>query len=172
MGFDINPANRKGAELSVSRSEKVGKGKKSTVKDTASKVGEIVQLPVMKESREVRILSDARELAKRIRRDWNVYHPSELAEQIVDLEGKVALLEGTSPAIDRIKKVAERLHFQFVFPIVLELSQIPDPKMPTSFARVIHNAAKQVLETQSWESLKQFNAVQVEEFFRYARGGA
>ena len=146
-------------------------GAESAAKITASKVGEVAEVPVPKERREIRQIRDVKQLYKQIQRDWNLLSPSELAEQIVELEDRVSLMEGSSPEIEKIKAVAEKLHFQFVFPVVLELSSKPEPNMPHSFARVVHSVAKQILDTGSLLPIKQLSSTQIDKVMRYARGG-
>lgn len=170
MSFSINPNQRRGTDVPVTRTKKAEKS--SAVTHMAEKVGQVVQLPVTKQSREVRLINDAKDLSKKIQSDWNNLTPSELAEKIIDLEGKVALLEGSTPAIEKIKKQAEHLHFQFVFPVALELSNAPEAEMPFSFARSINCVAKEILQTQSLEPLKELSDRQIDEIMKIARSGA
>lgn len=162
--------NKGRSEIPVNRLAKVDEV--STVKITAFKAEQVVELPVIKKDRNIRLLEDAEQLSQKIRADWNQLDPSEIAEKIVDLEGKVALLEGTSPAIEKVKAAAEHLHFQFVFPVVLELNSAAEENMPFSFARTVHGVANQVLKTQSFEPVKQLNGVQIDEIIRYAGGNS
>lgn len=161
--------NKSGSEIAVSQSQKVDIS--SAAKLTAKKVGQIVQLPVTKQTRDVRLLNEAKLLSKHIQHNWNLLESSELAEKIVDLEEKVALLKGTSPAIEKIKKAVENYAFQFVFPVVLELNRTPEANMPLSFARTVNHVAKQCFKTQSLAPLSQLNRVQNAEIVRFARSG-
>ncbi|MBX7066231.1 MAG: hypothetical protein K1X28_03265 [Parachlamydiales bacterium] len=165
MGLFINPnsPNRVPATGSSVKSNQ-----SSAAKETASKVDQVMKTPELQGSPQTALLADVRELARRIQKQWNELTPGELAEQIVDLEGRVALLEGNSPQVESIRRLAEHLHFQFVFPIVLELARAPLPGMPYSFARTINEIAKQVLSAQSLEPIKQLNPVQIDEIMRFA----
>ncbi|PIS02380.1 MAG: hypothetical protein COT85_05120 [Chlamydiae bacterium CG10_big_fil_rev_8_21_14_0_10_42_34] len=141
----------------------------SKAKATAQKVGKI-ELPVVTQisglgGRSVSPLKSASDLFKKITRQWNSLAPEEQAEQIIDLQGKVALLEGTSPAIEKIKKQVEHLHFQFVFPVALELSQ-----ETISFAKEVARIANQVIKTNSSGPFTSLNQMQQKEVMRYARG--
>jgi hypothetical protein len=138
---------------------------------TAAKVNGIVKLGVVKQTglqgRFVTKLSEANQLAKRIRHDWNFLPPEELAERIIDLENRVAEFKESSPAVDKIKKQAEHLHFQFVFPVVLELQE-PGKSMPPTFARTIHQAANQVFKSHSLQPFQQLNSTQQREILAIA----
>ena len=98
----------------------------------------------------------ATDLFKKIVSGWNSLPPPELAEQIIDLEGRVAHLPEGSP----LKKKAERLHFQFVFPLALDIVQ------KSSFVRIINRAAARVFQTQSLTHLQELNPTQQREVLR------
>ncbi len=152
MGLFINPSNRGQGSSPVPSTKKTD----SPAKTTAEKVAQLPGMQVLRE-------------AKQIQRDWNRLDPSALAERIIDLEDKVKGLEGSNATIDRVRKIAERLHFQFVFPVALELSTAPEAGMPFSFARVVHSVAKQVLQNGSAEPMKQLSPEQISEVMRFAR---
>jgi hypothetical protein len=146
----------------------------SASEGTAAKVDSIVSLPQVKSSRQVQILDSANVLAAKIQSSWDSREPAEIAEDIVALERRVSLLEGTSPEIERVRAVAKDLHFQFVFPLVMELlGDETKGAGPYSFARAIDTIAAAVLNTQDVSLLKQLNATQFAEIIRYAtKGGA
>lgn len=170
MGLFVNPNDR-----SINGISAVGSSAKSnqssTAKKTASKVERVVAKPEVQESYQTRLMADVRELSRKIQDQWNELEPSDLAELIIDFEGKVELLEGNAPQVEAIRKLAERLHFQFVFPIVLELARKPIPGMPYSFARTINQIAKEILLTQSLEPIEQLNQTQKGETIRFAGKG-
>ena len=122
--------------------------------------------------RQISLLRDTGDLYKRIKSDWNLLAPEELAEKIIELENKVTLFNETSPAIEKIKKQAEHLHFLFVFPVALEMDAAPTEKsMPVSFARTIYLAANKVFKTNSVQAFNSLNRMQKQEVMRYAVGG-
>lgn len=112
----------------------------------------------------VHLLQEARGLQQRIQKDWDQLDPYELAELVVELQGRVALLEGSSSAIEKIKKQAELLHFQFVFPIVLELDK------KGGFAKEVDRIAKEIFQRQSLQPFGQLDPIQQKEINRYVGG--
>lgn len=164
MSLFINPNSRGPSGVSANGSS-IKPSRNSAAKETASKVNQVIKTP---ESRQAQDISELRQLADRIQNQWSVLSPGELAEQIVELEGRVALLSGHSPQVESIRRLAEHLHFQFVFPIVLELSQAPLPDMPYQFARTVHEVAKQIIKTQSLMPIKQLSSHQIDEVMRFA----
>lgn len=171
MGFYINPARGKGPE-NIPETQSKKADKESAVKHTASRVERVAPFPASDQGWEIQLYNEAKGLSKRISREWNLLTPSELAEHIIDLEGKVTQLEkGTSVNTAKIKLAAQKLHFQFVFPIVLELKRAPEANMPDSFARTVQSVAKQILQTNSLDPIKRLSSVQIDEMMRYARGG-
>lgn len=169
MSLFINPNNRGPSGVSAHDSS-IKSNKNSAAKETASKVNQAIRTP---ESRQAQNIMEVRQLADRIQNQWNELSPGELAEQIVDLEGRVALLTGNSPQVESIRRLAEHLHFQFVFPIVLELSKAPPEGMPVHFARTVHNVAKRIIQTQSLAPISELSSRQIDEVMRFAaRGGA
>ncbi len=144
----------------------------SQSEQTAAKVCRI-QLPSIDpktglRGRQIALLKEAGELAKKIKSDWNLLAPEELAERIIELENKISLFEETTPEIEKVKKQAEHLHFQFVFPIALEVS-VSEQSIP-SFAKAVHQAANQIFKTHSLHAFHVLSRVQKEEVMRYAGG--
>lgn len=170
MGFNIGPiVPRQG----VSGAKSV-KGE-SASKATADKVSKI-RLPVVYQNRtlqgrQVAYLKEASDLSRYIKRKWDEMTPEELAEKIIDLEDKVALIKETSPSIEKVRKQAQHLHFQFVFQVAREMDAAPsESAMPVSFARMIYNAAHKVFETNSVAAFQGLNGMQQREVMRYAAG--
>ena len=163
MGFFINPTNRKDpASAGVNRA-----ASSSAAKERAKRVEDAVEMPLVQKNRDVQILEVAGQLIRKIQKNWDMLSPYELAEEIIDLEGKVALIEGTDPKIEKVKRQAERLHFQFVFPVVLELDSSPKSGMPYTFARAVHTLAKEIFKKQSIGPLKDLNPAQINEVMRF-----
>ncbi len=138
---------------------------------TAAKVSQI-RLPVHSQKgglrdRNITLLKEASDLSRAIKKDWNELEPEALAERIIELEDKVALLKESSPAIDKIKKQAEHLHFQFVFPIVLETKAA----VPNSFARNIYEKAREILKKNSTAPFKELSRTQQYEVTQLIRKG-
>lgn len=157
----------------IKSSPKVISASKETndaVQITAKKLNKIAKLPVIKQSRDVRLLNAAKGLYQKIQKNWNVYDPAELSQHITDLVDKVSLIKGKSVAVEKMRKVAEKLYFQFVFPVALELNEATDSNTPFSFARTVYDVAEDVFVTQSLLPMGQFNAIQNAEIIRYARG--
>jgi hypothetical protein len=130
---------------------------------TAAKVSQI-KLPIIEGKpglggRKISLLEDVNQLSKKIRGDWNLLAPEELAEKIIELEDKVSLLKGTSPEIAKIKRQTERLHFRFVFPLDADF-QI--------FTREIQKGANQIFKTHSLAAFHNLNSVQQREVMRIA----
>lgn len=171
MGFFVNPMKRKQEASAVPAQEERGSKR---VKEVAGKVSEMAQIPVVGREgirgKDVQLLSDATQLAKRIRRSWNELTPPELAEQIIELEARVVQLKGASLEEEKIRKVAQHLHFQFVFPMALELDADPTHGL-FSFAREVYEVAKQVFKNQSMHLFYRLNSIQQHETLRYAMGG-
>ncbi|MGB7978707.1 MAG: hypothetical protein WCF19_06070 [Chlamydiales bacterium] len=140
---------------------------------TAAKVNKTVELPVVQQGglrdRQWTPLKGALDLSKSIRRDWNLLHPEELAERIIDLEARVASLKEPSPLVDKVKKQLEHFHFRFVFPVALELES-PGKAMPPTFASETRRVAKQLFQTHSLQPFHQLNSVQQREVIRFAEG--
>lgn len=138
---------------------------------TAAKISQVAQMPVVKQpgwrGRQVALLKEARDLSKYIRKNWDLLAPEQLAEKIVELEDRVAVLKGNSPEVAKIVKEARSLHFRFVFPVALEL-EMSGKSMPPSFARTIYQVAKQVFDTNSTEAFKRLSPVQQQEVVRIA----
>lgn len=171
MSLFINPNNRGSNEPHAIG--KVREEGKSPSQETAGKVDSIVSLPQVKSSRQVQILESAHVLAAKIQGSWDAREPAEIAGDIVALENRVKLLEGSSPEVEKIREIAKDLHFQFVFPLVLELLDESKGGAPYSFARAIDTIADAILNTQDLSLAKQLNTAQFSEVMRYAtRGGA
>lgn len=169
MDLFINPSNRGPSEVPAAGKVRQ-EDSSSPSQKTAEKVEAVVSLPVLKSSRQVQILNSASALAKKIQSSWDFLDPSALAEKIVDLERRVSLLEGDSSEIEKIRSVAERLHFQFVFPLALELSGKADGG-PYSFAKTINKMANAIFKTQDLSLAKELNSTQFAETMRYAAKG-
>lgn len=160
--MDIRRVNSAG---STSNTQGVKKPNQSA--KLAAKVSQVVQFPTLGrsglEGRVVSRLQQAKNLYKSIRKDWDNLEPEELAEKIVDLEERVSQLKESSPAVEKIKKQAERLHFQFVFPIVLELE-----KGSHSFAGTVQGIAQKILKTQSLQPMHELSEGQKREVLQIA----
>ena len=145
---------------SVPSSEGAKKPNKNAA--TAAKVAQIAQFPALGQKglqgRSISRLEQAKNLYKSLRKDWDNLSPEELAEQIIDLESRVSEFTESSPTVDKIKKQVEHLHFQFVFPIVLELQEGSQ-----SFAATVHKLAQKVLKTQSIHPFNQLSEPQQRE---------
>lgn len=142
--------------------------------DSISPIGPQRSIPLIPKNtvgglkgRRVTLLDEAKNLSQQIGKMWKEWSPEEWAEKIIDLEGKVSRLEGSSPAIDKVKRAAEHHHFEFVFPAAFDLKE----SVSISFARNIHKMAKAVLQSQSLEQFHSLNRVQKQEVMRYASGG-
>ncbi len=157
MGFFISPVNRPGPRS-------IGEGEASPIKKGGRKVE-----PLLPSERKA--IEAAWELSRKIQKNWNSLPLEDLAGEIVDLEERVTKLSQTSEKVTQVKRAAERLHFQFVFPISQELDSRPRADMPASFAKVIGKVAERVFKTQSLEPLKQLNSPQIKEIMRQAKGG-
>lgn len=95
-----------------------------------------------------------------LRKDWDRLEQQELAERIVDLQDQMTVLKKNGQVIS-LEKKAEDIHFDFVFPVSLELK-----KTPYSFAKEIDKLAKQILKSQSVDPFYQLNSVQQQEILR------
>src|SRR5579872_7559934 len=105
-------------------------------------------------------LKEARALSKYIKRNWNELDPEELAGKIIDLESKVSLLKGSSPAVKNVKRDMEHHHFDFVFQAAKEVKRtVSNTGMPV-FANAIHQVADEVSKTNSIEPFQQLNGTQ------------
>lgn len=167
----INPIGRE--PVSIPGSSKAKGSPRSAA--TAAKVSQIVQLPVVKQKglqgRQITPLYLANDLSKKIQRDWDLFDPEELADKIIELEDRVAQLKESSPAVEKIKKQAEHLHFRFVFPVALELEANSGKAMPATFAKTVYNMAKQVFQTHSLHAFQNLSATQKHEVMRIASRG-
>ena len=116
--------------------------------------------------RDIQLLGEARSLAGKIQRKWNLLAPPELADEIIALEDRVAQITGSSLEVEKIRKLANLLHFQFVFPVALDVM--------VSFKRAVEKVAREVWQTGSlYAFLHEFNGIQQNETLRYAvMGGA
>lgn len=176
MGL-FNYPRKRGSEKSKAGGKARQKDASSTNKETAGKIDSIVSLPEVKNSRQIQLLESASDLAVKIQKSWDSQEPAELAEKIVALENRVNLLEGDSPEVEKIRAVAKDLHFQFVFPLVLELSDEPlsdefEGEGPYSFARTIHSIAESIWKSQDLSLIKQLNTTQCSEVMRLGAKGA
>src|SRR5690606_5833314 len=67
------------------------------------------------QGRDVALLKETTSLARYIKTNWDELGPEELADNIIALEDKVSVLKETSPAVKKVRQLAEHLHFNFVF---------------------------------------------------------
>lgn len=114
--------------------------------------------------RQAALLKEIQGLSKNIKSQWDELAPEELAEKIIDLEDKVALIEGKSSTVEKVKKVAEKHHFNFVFQLHKQIA---------SFARSVLKDANEMAKTNSMGPFEALNKTQQQEVMRYAtREGA
>ena len=157
----MNPINRISSRGSIPGSTPVTGGSKSKV--TAQKVSQL-KIPILPDQtglavRQLTRLEDAQQLYKKIQTNWNRLAPEELAEGIIELEDKVALLSEVTPEVAKVKELAKHLHFQFVFPLVVDLA---------IFAKTVHQIARRVLQSNSVGDFNQLSQIQQREVGRYA----
>lgn len=119
----------------------------------------------IKLGRPVGEVEKAQELLESIKRDWDVLVPEELADKIVDFEAKVAALPEGEAIVKKLKKEAAHLHFQFVFPISLELEN-----KEFSFAHMVRKLGKEIFDSQSLSPFQELNEVQQQEVLEIALG--
>lgn len=94
-------------------------------------------------------------LAKEIHKQWDAMDPQTLAEKIINLQDNI---EGASfPGVQKMKKLADNFHFQFVFPIARDVR---------SFAKSIEKVAEQVLKTNSIAPFLRLSPTQQKEILR------
>jgi hypothetical protein len=96
-------------------------------------------------------------LARKISKVWDSLELDDLAEQIIDLEGKASRLDVATPGAEKVQRLAEHLHFKFVFPIVAEVEG--------GFAKEIKRSANDVL-AGSPDAFNELNARQQAEIMR------
>ncbi len=159
--MDINPIRQPAASS-------INQASRPAQKDVVAKKVSQIGLPKLPQrgglaNREMVLLKETSELSKYIQMDWDSLDPAELAKMIIVLKDRVALFSGVSPAIEKIKKEADRLHFQFVFPVVLELDK---NSASPSFAKTIHNLADKILKQGSVEPFSLLNQRQMQEVRR------
>jgi hypothetical protein len=111
-------------------------------------------------------LRDVTQLARKIAKVWNALELDDLAEQIIYLEDKISQIEEPTPGKEKVKHLAEHLHFKFVFPLAAEFDI-----GPLTFASAIKKIAKEVLDN-SMDSFKTLNSRQLQEINRYLEVGA
>lgn len=111
-------------------------------------------------------------LSKELESRWNEFELEELADKIIALEKRVALLNAGVPGREKMMKQVEHFHFRFVFPVALEfdLSRC-DKSMPRSFAKTIQYMADRVLKTHSATPFNELNDQQKQEVLQLAAGG-
>ncbi len=167
----INPI-RKDPVASMARSSKAKGISQSAA--TAAKVGQIVQLPVVKQTglrgRQVTLLKEVSALSQHIKKNWDKLAPEELAENIIELQDRVTLLKGNSPEVAKVVREAQKFHFRFVYPVALELDT-SGKSMPPSFAKTVYQAANKVFTTNSLAPFNALSRVQKQEVIRIAMGG-
>lgn len=100
--------------------------------------------------------------------NWDSLELSDLAERILELEEKMARFQGSSKEIAKWQRRVEDLHFQFLFPIVLELKASTNRQM-ISFADIIHQMAQNILKDPLFPI--DLSPEQMREVHRYAKGG-
>lgn len=172
MGFHINPIRK-----DVGTPEAIAPTK-STPQDaeTTAKVKKVAKLPVPKEvvgkKRQITPLNEAKYLAKEIQKNWHSWELETLAEKIIGLEDKVALLKGLSTQDKKMIELANRLHFLFVHPLGVEFERKRDSLMPESFAQSIRGLAREIADQNSLEPFKGLEESQKNEILRFVGSGA
>lgn len=144
--------------------------------ETAEKVAQVAQPPKVREpglrERQVTPLMEATKLAREIQNTWDSLEIHDLAEKIVSLEDKVSRITEMTPEAEKIKRLAEHLHFQFVHPVSKELEEARDgTEMPFSFVQSIKEIAGKMMHTNSLDSFKELTPIQQREIVHYARAG-
>jgi hypothetical protein len=105
-------------------------------------------------------VSALRALSERIKKSWDASDPQELAQNIVDLKDKISGIQEMTPAIEKIKKVADGYHADFVFPVRIDFR---------SFSKQIGRMADRILKTNSVAPLEKLSPTQQQEVLRYTR---
>ena len=100
--------------------------------------------------------------------NWDAMDPEALAESIIDLEDRVAVLKDVqSPELDKIRSQVKHMHFRYVFPVVSMLDLKSGAEgIEIPFAQEVYNLADQVFKTQSVLPFQQMNAVQQAQVLR------
>lgn len=104
-------------------------------------------------------------LSRELENRWNELEVEELAEKIIQLEARVALMKGAAPRVAKLKRQVEHYHFRFVFPIVLEIDATP-----RSFAKTIQQMANQIFKSGSVAVFNSLNDIQKQEVLQLAAG--
>ena len=141
--------------------------------ETSEKVVQVAHLPEICEpglrERQVTPLMEATKLAKEIQNTWDSLELEVLASKIVSLEDKVSQITEMTPEVEKVKRFAEHLHFQFVHPVTKELEEARDKtKMPFSFVQSIKEIADQVIHTNSVAPFNKLTRIQQREIYRFA----
>lgn len=113
------------------------------------------------------------ELAARVGQvvqNWDALDPEALAESIIDLEDRVAVLKDVqSPEMDKIRAQVRNMHFRYLFPVVSMLDlKSGGEGIEIPFAREVHNLADQVFKTQSVLPFQQLSSTQQAQVLRNA----
>ncbi|OGN56777.1 MAG: hypothetical protein A3D96_07165 [Chlamydiae bacterium RIFCSPHIGHO2_12_FULL_44_59] len=117
-------------------------------------------------------LTQAKKLAQEIQKHWNQWDLEHTASQIIELEDRVLAIQGTSSQIEKIKKIQQRLHFQFVHPGATELfDNDREETMPPSFLQTIQDIMQRVLRSHSLAPFQELTLNQQREVFRIVEEG-
>lgn len=117
-------------------------------------------------------LDDCTRKIEEIDKGWDEFDPEMLAEEIIDLEDRVALFKGEqTDEMQKIQAQVKHLHFQYVFPIVRMLQLEGNDKVESieiPFARQVYNLAKEIIETNSVAPFAGLSPMQQWEVSRHA----
>ena len=122
-------------------------------------------------SRKIVQLAVQDELASRVGQvasNWDAMDPEALAESIIDLEDRVAVLKDVqTPEMNKIRAQIRNMHFRYVFPVVSMLDlKAGGEGIEIPFAREVYNLADQVFKTQSVLPFQQLSSVQQAQILR------
>lgn len=138
--------------------------------EKARQIGEKITAPKkegVSSGRKMAQLVVTDELAARVsklNKHWDEMELEDIAEEIVDLETRVSLLDANDPAAAKIQAAVQGLHFQFVFPITRELKSDGD----FSFVQEINRLGKQIIQQNSLQPLQSLDPLQWKEVLLYA----
>ncbi|HSX26423.1 MAG TPA: hypothetical protein VLE89_05385 [Chlamydiales bacterium] len=173
MGFKIRPEIK--TPPSYPLDEKVGEMNDSQnpfvrATEKTSQVGKQISAPKKEgatSARKIIQLAATDDLASRVSaldKHWDEMEPEALAESIVDLENRVALLDGEDPVARKVQERVQRFHFEFVFPITRELKTEGE----FSFVKEINQIAAQILKQNSLLPFTQLAPEQQRSILHYA----
>ena len=95
---------------------------------------------------------------QKLKKQWSQLAPVELANRIVDLEGRVQRLAPNMPGLKKVQRLVGGMQFQFVFPVAIEVK---------AFCRKIEKQAARIFKTHSVALLRTLNETQRGEIERY-----